>query len=248
MLLSFINYLLIVIKGSISFLIFFFVSLYMTIIGLIPISRKIEKVERFYFRNFLLYVKLLTKTHFNIKINIVNSNNEQFNKPMVIVCNHQSLFDVSLTLGLFKNIYVVTNNWHNNSPIRYLIEKFVDFIPVTNGIDWVANEANKRIKHNKSALYFPETSRTKNQEILRYHKGAFMLASVLNIDIIPVVIYAPKSILANNWYFFKHGTIKVYIGNRIKNVINNNEDIKIQTKNVCEYSRKIYSDMQNNVI
>jgi len=67
---------------------------------------------------------------------------------------------------------------------------------------------------------------------------------MLHTDIIPVVIYASKEILEKNWYFFKHGVIKVYVGNRIKSVLNNNDEIKIQAKLVCDFSRKIYENLQ----
>ncbi len=218
----------------------------MTIIGIIPLSTKIKKIKTFYTNQFKWYAKVLTKTHFNIKVRLINDFNERFENPALIVCNHQSLFDVPLTMGLFSCLFVVTNNWHHYSQIRSLIEKFVDFLPVTNGIEWVAEKSQEKVLSNTSGIYFPESDRTNNPFILRYHKGAFLLASILQIDIIPVVIQASKEILNNNWYFFKRGTIKIYIGNRVKAVVNNNDEIKAQAKSVCNYSRKIYTDLQIN--
>lgn len=244
MFLSYLNNIIIFIKGILSFVIFVITSFYMTIIGIIPISTKNIRIKTFYTNQLKWYAKILTNTHFNINVKIINDANEKFEKPAIIVCNHQSLFDVPLTMGLFSHIFIVSNNWHHNSPIRYIIEKFAVFLPVTNGIEWVAEKAKLKFIYNYCGLYFPENFRTKNAKILRYHKGAFLLASMLHTDIIPVVIYASKEILEKNWYFFKHGVIKVYVGNRIKSVLNNNDEIKIQAKLVCDFSRKIYENLQ----
>lgn len=243
--LKLLNTILIILKGSIAFLIFILFSLHMTILALIPIPLKKPKIKRLYTNHFKQYCKLLTNTHFNIKVEKNNPYSEDFTRPAIIVCNHQTLFDVPLTLGFFPNLFVVTNNWHGKSTIRYIIEKYVDFIPNSRGVEVVLKESEKRIKYNSNGLFFPEGSRTNLQSISRYHKGAFLLAAMLKIDIIPIVIHASEGIWQKKWYFYKTGKIKIHIGKRIVPVNpENNEEIKNQTKFVCNLSREIYSKLQ----
>jgi len=217
----------------------------MTIIGILPLNKRNLMVNNFYKKQFQIYTKTLCKTHFNIKVKIINNFNENFEKPAIIVCNHQSLFDVPLTLSYFNNIFIVTNNWHNKSSIKYLIEKFVDFLPVTNGMDWLANKATCRINNNVCGLFFPEYNRVNENKIQRYHNGAFLLASKLDVDIIPVIIRASKNIMSKSLYFFKNGNVTMFIGERIACSNQTSSSIKQQATDVCSYSRKIYSEINN---
>ncbi|PIP53780.1 MAG: hypothetical protein COX07_08870 [Bacteroidetes bacterium CG23_combo_of_CG06-09_8_20_14_all_32_9] len=242
-----INKIVIYVKGIVSFMLFFFISIYMTIFVLLPVPILNPKTKRFYTNNFWWYARFLTKAHFNINIQNINPFNEDFTRPAIIVCNHQTLFDVPLTMGMFPRLFVISNNWHHYSPIRLIVERYVDFLPVTNGIKWVLTQSESRIKQGSLGLFFPEGNRTNEPAILRYHKGAFLLAAMLKADILPVVIYASEGIRKKKWYFFKTGKIQVYIGNRIPPVNpDENDEVKTQAKLVCNLSRKIYNKLQNN--
>mgnify|MGYP003636591998 FL=1 len=74
----------------------------------------------------------------------------------------------------------------------------------------------ERIKDGYSLAIFPEGSRSQNDNIGRFHKGAFYLANELNLDITPVLINGASYVLPKSEFFVRHGNLNLKVLPRIK--------------------------------
>jgi len=58
-----------------------------------------------------------------------------FDKPAVIICNHQSHIDLMCVMSLTPKLIILTNDWVWNSPFFGRMIKYADYYPVSNGIE-----------------------------------------------------------------------------------------------------------------
>lgn len=64
-------------------------------------------------------------------------------------------------------------------------------------------------------MVFPEGTRSENNVVKRFHKGAFFLAEEFNLDIIPVVIHGASELIPKGDFVIHHGKLTVTILERI---------------------------------
>jgi len=193
--------------GFISFLIFMITSQFFTLLILFPFTNEKKSARTFYTNMLTLYARFILKTHLNLKIRYHYKSNGQFLHPMLIVCNHQSIIDVPVSLSLTSKIRVLNNNWHNNKLSRFFITKYIGFYSIYNDLDFLADELKPSIDKDCSLLVFPEGIMSREKKIHRFHKGGFYLAQKLNLDIQPVVIYYSDSIIKKSWFYLKNGNV-----------------------------------------
>lgn len=112
---------------------------------------------------------------------------EAFDKPAIIICNHQSHLDLAAILSLTPNLIVITKNWVWHNPFYGIIIRYADYFPVTDTEQMMQNVA-QRVEKGYSVLVFPEGSRSSDCKIRRFHRGAFYMAEQLNLDIVPIYI------------------------------------------------------------
>ena len=113
----------------------------------------------------------------------------QYERPMVIICNHTSFIDILLTSMLHPKVVLLTNNWVWNSPIFGWVVRMADFYPIDFGVEASVESLRPLVKQGYSIVIFPEGTRSPDGKIQRFHKGAFYLAEQLEIDILPLLIY-----------------------------------------------------------
>ncbi len=58
-----------------------------------------------------------------------------FNKPHIIVCNHQSHFDLTCMLIFHPKIVFVTKDWVYHNPFYGFVIRTAEYVPASNGID-----------------------------------------------------------------------------------------------------------------
>lgn len=240
----------IIIKGCAAALLLLIVSQYFTLLIFIPPVFPADKRKKFYKKNLKWIANFILKTHPNIKTSYINPNNEDFNKPAVIIVNHQTFFDVLVTFSLSYKLFVITNDWLQHTFFKSLMKKYLmDNVTITKGNEAMVASSEKVISGGYSPIIFPEGARIKGPEITRFHKGAFLMAALLNIEILPVVIYGSEEIHKKKWFYFKKGEIKVYIGKRISPCKENSHDeIRNQTKEMAKYFREKYHTLQSGQI
>ncbi len=203
------EYILVLLKGLASFIVFFLSSQIFTILIPLPFIDQKNSARNIYTRLLTFYARLILKTHFNIHIKYINKKKSTFDKPAMIVCNHQSMIDVPLSLAFTSKMRVLNNNWHDNAWARFFITKYIGFFSIYENKDKLVQELKKPVEMGCPLLVFPEGKLGHNQKIFRFHKGGFYIAEKLRIDILPVVIYYSENILKKNWFYLKNGDVIV---------------------------------------
>lgn len=175
----------------------------------------------------------------------INVSNETFARPAIIVANHQSFIDILVLLSLSSKIVMITNHWVWNSPFFGAIIRFADFYNVEEGYELYVERMREKIKEGYSIAVFPEGTRTYNGEMKRFHKGAFYLAEVLQLDIIPVILYGTGKIIAKAQPFnIRKGILLTKILPRIsQNDISFGITYQERTKRISALMKKEYADI-----
>lgn len=235
------KYLLITIIGFIMFII---CSFTLTIIGLLiktiyPAGTKKRKLA---FHYVIAYAfRMFLGAFFNVKKRVINEHKEDFSKPAVIIANHQSHIDLALTLQLHPKIIAFTNDWVYNNMFYGWIVKMADYYPASAGYENSLPKLEALVNDGYSILIFPEGTRSITGDIGRYHKGAFLLAEKLNMDIVPVLIHGAGDAVTKNDFHFKDGALTVKYLPRIKaGDPNFGTTYQERTKAICNYMRAQY--------
>jgi 1-acyl-sn-glycerol-3-phosphate acyltransferase len=170
----------------------------------------------------LRYHKLLQRTaNFvirrlpGVKFRYENLSGEPFDKPAIIISNHQSHFDLMCLMMLTPRLIILTNDWVWHSPFYGKIIRYADFYPVSNGIENNIERLAGAVKRNYSIVVFPEGTRSADCSIGRFHRGAFYLAEKLNLDIVPVFLHGAGHVLPKNDFLLREGQITVQVRDRI---------------------------------
>lgn len=149
-----------------------------------------------------------------VKFKYENTSGEDYSKPSIIICNHQSHLDLMCLLSLNPKIVILTNDWVWKNPLYSHIIHNAEFYPVSDGIE--ANEARLEdlVRRGYSIAIFPEGTRSADCSIGRFHQGAFYLARKLELDIIPVIIHGAGHVLPKNDFMLREGQITMRICKR----------------------------------
>lgn len=143
----------------------------------------------------------------NVKKRILNPSGEDFSKPAIIIANHQSFLDILLTIMLSPNIILVTNDWVWNSPFFGRVVRYAGFFPASKGMGNGIDELQARIEEGLSVVIFPEGTRSPEGRIGRFHKGAFLLAEKLKVDLLPILIHGAGETITKNDLLLKDGSL-----------------------------------------
>ena len=158
-----------------------------------------------------LYIKLI----FFEQLHFHNPHNESFEKPGIIICNHQSLIENPLLRMLAPKIVMLTNKWVMNSPVFGAIARMADFPSADKGIDAILDELQTKIDDGYFIVVFPEGTRSLDGKIGRFHKGAFYIAEKLQLDIIPILFHATGEFVGKSTYWSRMTPIAQLILPRI---------------------------------
>ena len=175
---------------------------------------------------------------------------EDFSKPAVIVCNHQSHLDLLPMLALTPWMVVLTADWVWNNPIyRYAIHQ-AEFLPVSSHIDRLMPRLKNLAERGYSIAVYPEGTRSPDCSIGRFHQGAFHIASSLGLDIIPLVLYGTGKVLPKHGRILKKGVIHLDIGRRIPPEelrVKGGETLREQASYIRKYFKMRYSTIANRI-
>ncbi len=232
----------------IGFLGFVIGSLFVTLCGFILFSVFPAKkaTRKLLYHYVIMYVfRLILVCFFNVKKRIINDQKETFKIPSVIVSNHQSHIDLALTLQLYPKLIVFTNDWVYNSPFYGKAVRMADYYPASGGYESSLPKLEQLVKEGYSILIFPEGTRSVTGDILRFHKGAFLLAEKLQLDIIPLLIHGAGDAVTKGDFHFKDGALTVKILNRIKPTDTSfGVTYQERSKAICKYMRQEYEALK----
>jgi len=152
----------------------------------------------------------------NVKKKIINPQHEDFRKPAVLIANHQSFLDILIMTMLYPKIVMLTNNWVWNSPFFGRLVRMAGYYPVARGIENSTGYLEQQVKDGYSIAVFPEGTRSADERIKRFHKGAFYIAEKLELDILPVLIHGTGYTMSKGDFLLKDGFITIKFLPRIK--------------------------------
>ncbi len=200
--------------------------------------------KKIYHQIFCYLSKLCTQRVPFVKFNILGYDKQKFEKPCIIISNHQSHIDLTGLLGLHPNIIALTNKWVWNLPFYGLPLRFADFYPIADNMENSVDKLEEIVKKGYSILIFPEGTRSENCSINRFHKGAFYLAEKLNLDILPITLHGFGHILPKKELCLRKGEISIHIGDLIKK-----EEYQQLGgyQNVSKWARKAFVSQYNKI-
>ena len=202
----------------VSLLVFFvFVFVLFTPFTLIYIilGPNTEKKRYLYHRIIASIMRLALKLLPGAKFTIDNKYGETFEKPAVIIANHQSHLDLLCTIMLHPKVVLLTTDWVWKNPIYGLIIRYAEYYPVSDGYDKNVERLKKLVERGYSIVVFPEGTRSETGEILRFHKGAFLLAQSLQLDILPIFIHGARHVMPKKDIVLREGQLHVAIEQRM---------------------------------
>ena len=134
-----------------------------------------------------------------------------FDRPRVVICNHQSHLDLFCQLIFTPDIIFLTNDWVWNNPSYGLLIRHAEYYPVREGLEELLPKLRSLVERGYSIAVYPEGTRAKDCQIGRFHQGAFWLAEQLGVDILPMCLYGPGKILKKKTYTLQKGPVRIEV-------------------------------------
>ena len=176
------------------------------------------------------------------------SEKASFDKPSVIICNHQSHIDLACQLIFSPRMIFLTNQWVWNNPLYGFLIRHAEFYPVANGIDELMPNLRSLVERGYSIAVYPEGTRSKDCSIGRFHQGAFHIAQELGLSITPMCLYGPGKILPKRTYHLNKGPIHVEVGEPVTpETLQQMGDLRQQASALRKYYVKWYEQLSNQI-
>lgn len=213
------------------------------IMRILPFKKDVKM--KWYRVTMSVFMKSVLYTNPFTKKRIINPNNEQFERPSIIISNHTSFLD-TLAIGMLSHkIIFLVNDWVYNSPIFGRAVKLAGFYPVSQGLDKGVDHLRKKVEEGYSLMIFPEGTRSTTNTIHRFHKGAFFLAKELNLPILPVYIHGNSELLPKGDHIIFNGNLTVKIGERIEhNDASFGENYDKKTKQISAFFKNEFQELR----
>ena len=145
-----------------------------------------------------------------IRVEVNGAENAQSTRSYVVVCNHQSMYDILVVYGWLR----LDMKWVMKAELRKVpfigvgCEKaghiFVDRRNRKQAAQAI-NAALERLGDGIGILFFPEGTRSNDGRLLPFKKGAFRAAIDQQIPLLPVTVLGTKEIIPNK-------TLKLFPG------------------------------------
>ena len=158
-----------------------------------------------------------------VRLEASGRENIEKGRPLVYLCNHQSNLDpLALVLTM-------------PTSFRIVAKKFLFYIPIFGQCIWLMGmipidrekrgsairslkRAAERIRTGTSVLFFPEGTRSPDERLLPFKKGAFVIAVESGVPIIPVTIQGSGRLLPKGSALIRKGTMRIHYGRPIATV------------------------------
>lgn len=202
-------------------LLFFFITTMLIMTPLVHIYLLIGKVtEKKKYNlhrmiNFMAKFALIYHKIPGVRYTESNPHNEDYSKPAVIICNHQSHLDLMPLLAQTPKIIVLTADWVWNNPVYRFTIRNAEFLPASSGVDAIMPQLKSLVERGYSIAVYPEGTRSMDCSIGRFRQGAFHIAETLGIDILPIILYGSGKALPKRGRKLNRWPIHVEIDRRI---------------------------------
>ena len=205
-------------KSVFAFAYFFTGSMVLTVAGFIliklfPFGR--DKGKYLFHRMVSAYTWSMMYIMHNVTKRIVNRHLADFDKPAVYIANHSSFLDILCTTMLHPKMILLTNKWVWRSPVFGAVVRMAEYYPVAEGAEDSLEPLRDLTDRGYSILVFPEGTRSYDDKIKRFHKGAFYISEQLKLDIVPLLLHGIHYTMQKGEWLLKDGTCTIYYYPRI---------------------------------
>ncbi len=211
------RWLLMVGRTAYSLLFFLFTSLcvFMPWVWLVLHTGKMTEGKRCHLRHIIhRYARFVMVRHgipgVRFKCNVAEWTD--FSRPHLIICNHQSHLDLMCQLIFTDKVVFLTNDWVWNSPFFGLLIRNAEYLPVSRGMEEIMPRLRSLVQRGYSVAVYPEGTRSVDCRVHRFHKGAFLLARELGLDILPMCLYGTGKVLPKKCRHLNPGVIAIEVG------------------------------------
>jgi 1-acyl-sn-glycerol-3-phosphate acyltransferase len=199
---------------------FIFTTLFMMtpLVHIYLLFGKITEEKKYNLHRILNFMaKFVLRYHKIPGVRYTESNNsgEDFTKPAVIICNHQSHLDLAPMLELTPKIIVLTADWVWKNPVYRFTIRNAEFLPASSGMDAIMPQLRSLVERGYSIAVYPEGTRSLDCSLGRFRQGAFHVARTLGVDILPVVIYGTGKALKKRGRLLRKWPVHMEIDRRI---------------------------------
>lgn len=217
------------------------------VLKLFPAPLKTRKNIYHTLRHYLTKSMIYVNVH--VRKKIINLENEQFEKPAVVICNHHSVIDSLLMQSLNPKLILMVNDWVWKDPFMGPIVRLGGFIPKEAGYDENLIKIKALIEEGYSLAIFPEGSRSETPELNRFHKGAFYMAEKLRVDIVPIIFHGTAFVQGKeDSAILKKGRITVkYLPRISPDDKTYGEGYAQRTKLISRYFKAEYAKMRGEI-
>lgn len=186
-----------------------------------------------------LYVML------NVRKKVLGREQLNFDQPSILIANHQSFIDILALIMLNERVVLLTNSWVYNSFFFGRALRFLDYLHNEDNIEDLVKAAQEKVAQGYTIAIFPEGTRSKTEDVGRFHKGAFVLAEQLNLDITPVVLHGFNQTMQKGDFYLKNGCLTIEVLPRIKaSDTSFGVGYYERNKNISKYFKQCYKTIQ----
>lgn len=144
------------------------------------------------------------------------SDHSRFERPSVIIANHQSALDLLCVMTLATKTVIVTKDWVWRNPFFGTAVRYAEYLPTS-----VCTMDNDRrieslLERGYSIIVFPEGTRSKDLKLGRFYSGAFHIAQKYGLEIIPVVLHGTGYVFGKGSRVVRPGEIVIEAGEAVR--------------------------------
>ena len=141
-------------------------------------------------------------------------------RGQVLVCNHQSWFDVfALSASLPVEFSFVGKKELSRVPVLGQAWEKVGHVAIDRSDRKSAIESLKRVEEQfragRTIIMFPEGTRSPTGELARFKKGAFVMAIKCQVPVVPVAVSGTGTIMRKGDWVIEPGTATIRVGSPI---------------------------------
>lgn len=200
---------------------------------------------------FLKTVGLLSRTLFSLEV-IGADEVSKIRRPFLVCPNHQSYLDPFFVSSAYpydvlKNIFSVGASEYFQSGFMQSVARLINVIPIdpdTQLLKAIKASATG-LKHGKVLNIFPEGERTFDGGLNEFKKGAAILATELDLPIVPVALDGPYKVWARSSNKISLAKVKVRFGKPIypKEIVDASMDDEAKYKALTAHLKQTIQTM-----